>query len=251
MSTVTRSVEPGVAHPLHGVVVLLARDRGGDHAAAAGGGGVDGEPAPARADLQDVVVGAELEPLADALELGHRRLLQRHPRPLEQGAGVHHRRVEHPLEQLVAEVVMGGDVAPAALAGAAVERRAHALARRPQRRRDRADAVDDHRVARRQADDRHQVGRVPQPLRVGLRQPPAAAHEHPPEARVVGVDRGGRGPGAERPAPSPSTMMRLPTRIWRSSSDATSRQEAAWSLSPEVVIAPRLSDGDGRGRRPA
>ena len=74
---VDQVLDAGCAHASSGDVVLLARDRGGRDAAAARGRGVDGEAAPAGADLEHVVARAELELLADQLELGERRLLER------------------------------------------------------------------------------------------------------------------------------------------------------------------------------
>jgi hypothetical protein len=71
---------------------------------------VPAETAPAAADLQHVIARPELELVADPLELGPRGLLERHPAPGEDRARVHHRRVEHQLEQAVAQVVVGGDV---------------------------------------------------------------------------------------------------------------------------------------------
>ncbi len=66
----TRRAEPGFGDALGGVVVLGVGDGGGRHPAAVVGRGVDGEAAPAGADLDDVIVGAELQPLTDAVELG-------------------------------------------------------------------------------------------------------------------------------------------------------------------------------------
>jgi hypothetical protein len=150
--------QTGLGNPGQSVIALLAGDRGGGHATAASPRGVDGEAAPARADLEHVVLGPDLEPLADPVELGHRGLLERHALVLEERAGIHHRRVEHAAEQVVADVVVKGDIATAALPGAAVERRANPLMGRPQRGRAGAHAIDEDRVARGETNHRHEVG---------------------------------------------------------------------------------------------
>ena len=65
--------------------------------------------------------GPELERAADAVELRLLGFGERHVRPLEQRAGVHHRLVQHQPEEIVAEIVVRGDVAAAAGAGVAVQ----------------------------------------------------------------------------------------------------------------------------------
>ena len=120
-------LQAGGAHERDRVVVLLARDGGGRHAAAVVRGGVDGQPAPAGADLQQVVARAEVELAADQLELVQRRVLERRARRGEDRRRVHHPLVEEEREEVVAEVVVGGD-----LAAAAVDRVARA-ARAPAR----------------------------------------------------------------------------------------------------------------------
>ena len=57
-----------------------------------------------------MVAGPERELLADVADLGPLRLLERHPGPLPVRARVRHRRIEHQLEEVVAEVVVGVDV---------------------------------------------------------------------------------------------------------------------------------------------
>ncbi len=148
----------GPPDALHRVIVLLARDRGGGDLATTRGGGVEGEPTPGGPDLEHMVTGPELELLADPLELGHGGLLEGHALLLEEGAGVHHRRVQHAREELIADVVVVGYVAPASLAGAAVQRRADALAGGPERGGDRAHAVDQKGVAGGQPDHGDQIG---------------------------------------------------------------------------------------------
>jgi hypothetical protein len=167
------------------------------HPAAAGGGGVEREAAPAGSDLDHVIGGSERELLADPFELGHRGLLKRHALTFEQRARVAHRRVEHPSEQLVAEVIVGGDVATAAIAIVAVDGRAQALLGRPQRSGVATDPVDHDRVAGGEADHRDEIRRVPHPGGVGLGEAAAAAHQRLPEPGVVHLDRRRGDPGAE------------------------------------------------------
>src|ERR1039458_8675195 len=71
------------------------------------------ESAPARSDLEHAILGTEGELLADALELCELSLLERHPLVLEDRTRVAHRRIEHAREELVPEVVVGGDVTAA------------------------------------------------------------------------------------------------------------------------------------------
>ncbi len=112
-------VEPGGA---------LARDLGlrgrdgqpGDVAAVLLGGEAS-EAAPAAPDLEHAVGRLESQVLADAAVLAPLGVGERVVRRLEDGAGVRHRLVEHQLEEVVAEVVVVGDVAAradAAVAGA-------------------------------------------------------------------------------------------------------------------------------------
>ncbi len=123
--------EAGRAHALARHGVLLCRDRGGGHAAAVLPGGMDGERAPAAADLDEMVVGAQLELAADPVELRELGLVQRHPRLLEQRARVGHRLVEEEPEHVVAEVVVRRDVAacPSPRVARHSAERAHAGAR--------------------------------------------------------------------------------------------------------------------------
>ena len=110
------------------------------------------------------------------------------PSRVEVGARVHHRRVEHQREQLVAEVVVGGDVAAAAPRRVAHERAADALVRLAQRREPLPRAVERAGVAGGDADHGDDVGRVPQAVDVRLGEPAAAAQQRAPGARRGDVD---------------------------------------------------------------
>ena len=93
---------------------LLGGDRQTGDAAAVLGRREAGEAAPAAADLEHAVAGTEPEPLADPPVLAPLRVRERLAGMLEDGAGVRHRLVEHQLEEVVAEVVVVGDVPPRA-----------------------------------------------------------------------------------------------------------------------------------------
>ena len=98
--------QAGVAHPLSGLLVLGGGDRGRGDPAPVVPGGVDGETAPAGADLHDVVLGAEGQLGAQPVQLGLLGALQILAGVVEHGGGVGHRRVEEGGEEVVAEVVV-------------------------------------------------------------------------------------------------------------------------------------------------
>ena len=183
-------------------------------AAAAGPGRVHREPAPAGADLDHVVVRAESEPVAHPLELRDRSLLERHPRAVEDRAGVHHRRVQHQLEQVVAEVVVGRDRLARAAGSARACLRGDQLERPADGRQALAQPVDPGHVARGQADDRDHVGRVPHATEVGLGEAAAATQELAPHLRRAHVSSTAYGL-SRRPGPGSRARNRLRTpRRW-------------------------------------
>src|SRR4051812_24955237 len=73
---------------------------------------MDSEPSPPAADLEHVIVGDEVEVVADPIELRALGVRQRLARRVEHRARIAHRLVEHRLEELVAEVVVVGNVPP-------------------------------------------------------------------------------------------------------------------------------------------
>ena len=85
--------------------------------------------APAAADLEHARAGHGVEQRRHALELGPLRVGERLPVRLEQRRGVVHGRVEPQLVERVAEVVVKGDVPPAAALGVAVQRVSHGVGR--------------------------------------------------------------------------------------------------------------------------
>ena len=152
--------------------------------AAAPPGGVDGETAPAGADLQQVVAGGEAQPVADPVELAHRGGLQIVVPGLEDGAGVGHGRVEEELKEAVPEVVMGVDVA--AVGGACRALRAgpsRHLAGGVEGSGQPVDAVD---VVSQQGQQTGEVRRAPVAPHVGLTQPVATRRRrHAPHPLIV------------------------------------------------------------------
>ncbi len=170
--------------------VLLARDRRGRHVASVAAGRMNREAAPAGADLDHAIARLQIEPAADAVELGDRRLLERHVRALEHRARIHHRRVEEQREEVVADVVVRADVAPAAVTGVArgrVERLAHALGHaRPAP----VHAVDDVAVVQEDAHERRRVVGPPVARHVRLAGPDGATERGLGiETRVAHVQR--------------------------------------------------------------
>ena len=113
--------EPLGGDSLDGIVVLLARNRGGRHAASVVFRRMNREPAPSGADLDQVIVRAQIQLAADAIDLGRRGFLERRVGALEDRARVHQRAIEHQLEKIVAEIIMRRDIALAAGPGVAIE----------------------------------------------------------------------------------------------------------------------------------
>ena len=102
-----------VLHTLAGHAVLLARDRETRYAAAGRTRGVQRERAPATADFEDMIVGANPEFLANGLVLAPLRPFQIVTvRP--DRARVGQARIEEQLEEAIAQIVMGLHVTGAA-----------------------------------------------------------------------------------------------------------------------------------------
>ena len=141
---------------------LLTRDRRRGHVAAARSGGVEGQRPPAGPDLEQMVIRPEVELLAHPLELCDLGLFQGHLAVLEHSAGVAERRIEHPFEQVGAEVVVRGDVAAPTRPGAAPHDRPDHPDRHRQQRQPRASAIQAGGVQRAEPDQRNQIRRVPQ-----------------------------------------------------------------------------------------
>lgn len=71
-------------------IMLLARNRRRRDAAAVLRGGMEREPAPARADFQNMIVWRQAQLLTETVVFGDRRLLERGGFRLENAAGIGH-----------------------------------------------------------------------------------------------------------------------------------------------------------------
>ena len=146
------------------------------------------EAAPPAADLEHVVAGRELQLIADTLQLRALRICERRVLLGEDPAGVRHRLVEHQREELVAEVVVVGDVPPRAQQPVA------AVRARPRLDHPAHEPVPCDRslgVAEKQREEPHQVVGVPLAGRVRLAEADLAARRKAAEERAV-VDRGAK-----------------------------------------------------------
>ena len=108
-------VQPGALDAGLGVGALLGRDRRRGHARAVLGRGVHGQAAPAAADLEQVRVRPSASARQTRSTFARWAVLERVVGVRVQPARVDHEvAVEEELEEVVAEVVVGGDVAPGA-----------------------------------------------------------------------------------------------------------------------------------------
>jgi hypothetical protein len=166
-----------------GQPVLGGRHGDGRDPAAQLARGVQREPAPAAADLENVLAAAQAGPLRDdpvlvALGVGER--LVGH---LEHRARVGHRLVEEQPVELVAEVVVGLDVAPAPGTGVAAR---PVRQRLPEPEREAPPSIRQREglaVERRHLEQGRQIRAGPQAVHVRLAGADVAAEEH--------ADRGG------------------------------------------------------------
>jgi len=153
---------------------------------------VNGHPAPAGADLEQVIGRLQLERAADPLEADVLGPLEALLTGLEVGARVHHRlAVEEELEHLVAEVVVGGDVR--ARAGARVEhlQRAEPLEGKQQGCDPAPERIGAADVAGGDSQQGRKVVGVPEPFGVALAEADALRRREPPvDPRVVDLDAG-------------------------------------------------------------
>ena len=127
----TFTPEPGLVHhkmgqglivgePAGGECQLLLRERDARHVST-GAGREFSKTAPAASDLQDPRAGRNLEAGQSELVLAILRLLQRVTCPTIKGARIGHARIEPEPVEVVAEVVVRRDIAPAARAGVGVQ----------------------------------------------------------------------------------------------------------------------------------
>ena len=94
--------------------MLFGRQRDAEHVGLEALGEIEPEPAPARADVEHVVAGLDAQLGGDVALLGELRLLERHVRSLEIGAGILHVRVEEEPVKFAGQIVVVLHVAPGA-----------------------------------------------------------------------------------------------------------------------------------------
>ncbi len=149
--------EPLPPDPLFCVVVLGLGDGGGSHPAAVVASSKDGQPTPAGPDLQQMIVRAELEPLADGTQLGLLPLFQGGLRVGIDGARILHMAVEKTLIKSVAEIVVGGDVGARPGQGIATPPVAHLVEREAEPAQAPLQTVEQSQVAGQQPHQRHRI----------------------------------------------------------------------------------------------
>ena len=207
--------EPGEAggfHPLTGQPHLLVGegDRGDAGTALRG---ADGKRSPPRSDLQHAGAGLDAREVEDAVDLAQLCLLQPGGRRdrfavVEPGAGVGHRRVQEGGEEVVAEVVVGGDVGSRAVEGVLVVAGDAPVDEDTQPLQGRGNQGGQPR-----GEGCQQVGQVgagpgpPVPGHVGLTEPDLRVAAQPGEER--------RGANDLRIRAMPATLLRAPGRRGR------------------------------------
>jgi hypothetical protein len=165
---------------------LLARDRRGRDAATVVAGGVERESAPARADLDDVVVRLQPQRAADVIQPRQLRLVQAHLLTFEDGRGVHHRLVQPQRKEIVAEVVVRRDVevvvrrdvAPRPLVRVAINPVEQPLQQARESGRAALHAVQHLAVPEQQPDQRDEVVALPVAVHPGLAAADGSAERH-------------------------------------------------------------------------
>ncbi len=146
-----------------------------------------------------MVLRAQAELVADHVELVALGVLERGLAVREDRRGVHHGRIEHHLEEVVAEIVVGGDVRPAAAEGIAAPTVEEGVERPAEAREAAVHAVEHLAVADHDPHEVHERLRLPEAEEVALARPDAAAetgvavevgvadpHGHP-RSRVGGI----------------------------------------------------------------
>ena len=115
-----------------------------------------------------MVVRAQVELAADAIDLGRRRFFERRLGPLENRARVHQRPIEYQLEEIVTEIVMRRDIALAAGFGVAIEVMEQPAHRIRQPREAAVDALGHGAIAHHDLHERGQVVGAPRARHVRL-----------------------------------------------------------------------------------
>jgi len=137
-----------------------------------------------------VVFGAQSQLLADAFVLRDRGLLHRRVRRLEDATRIGECRIQEQLEEFVAEVVVGRDVAPAARPRIAVKRVKELERGSHQPREPSLPLLYERLVRRENPNDRGQIVGLPVAVQVGLRAAERPAErEQAIEARIADAHR--------------------------------------------------------------
>ena len=154
------------------------------------GGRVSHESAPAAADVEHPHAGLETQLLADQLQLGLLRLVQR-VRAFPVAAGVSHARAEHGLIEIIAKIVVSLADLPGALGVLAVE---DALAQHGKKQAQRFHLPIQLRPQD-VGEEIVELVRIPVAVHVGFSQAEAAARDDPLQhVRRMKLDVPGAGP---------------------------------------------------------
>ena len=183
-------VQAGLCNAFTRHVVLLTGNGGGGDAATVVARRVQGEAAPAAANLKQVVARMKFELATHAVELFDRGLLQGCLRVFEDTARVHHGVVKKQFEHLVAEIVVLGNVLAAALQGVAPQCVPYLVDQRHESARSAVQSVEHLRIAQEQLCQACEVVTVPAPGHVALACAKSATEgDVHPGSRVVDRQR--------------------------------------------------------------
>ncbi len=150
---------------------------------------MDGEAAPARADLHHVIRGRQTKLSADSVVFGDRGLFQCAVLALEYPAGIGECIVQKQLVESVSQVIMGGDILPAAPPGVPSEQVVEPVQGDLEPCQTCIDPAEDILVQQDDPNQRGQVVNGPGARHVGLARPDAAAEgDAGVEAGVVNLD---------------------------------------------------------------
>ena len=210
--------------------VLLFRDRRRRHLAAVLARRMDRERAPTGADLEEVIARLQFELPAETIDLRDLRVVEGRLFTFEDPRAVGHRLVEEETEEVVREIVVGGDVLLAAVDGVSVPpveeptHGAHQPGEAP------VDRLEGAAVAHEESDHRNQIGGAPQSVAVALRHADHSTGRDDSEERaIVHLDLGGEfagGPGSESLGVSGDPQREVSARDPRSGVEDRSFREA-------------------------
>ena len=162
-----------------GEIELGGRERQSGDVSSAGLRQADGQGPPATANLQDPLAALDIEQVEDALDLPRLGGFEGRRRAVPESGRVEHGFVEPDPEKVVAEIVVGDDVAGASAPGVVVQEMPKAE-RQPGERRSLGPA-EPMEVARRKPDERGQVQARAIAVDPGLGEADVAAGEQAPK----------------------------------------------------------------------